>query len=250
MISTIFKSPLPLSSKVVGVTAQFFPQAWREDSECYYGVWVPERYSRAVSKRKAEFVAARVCARHAIRELTGTDTSALIGVNDDRSPQWPKGIVGSLSHTDGLVFAAVALSKDVLSIGVDVETKVEPCHTELIVESVADEQELLLLAKAGLGSETACTLIFSGKESVFKCLYPLTKTYFGFRNLKVVAVDQANQVIKVALDQSVGDLFSKGFCLNVQYAFQGGYVYTSCALMQSDNPTFDTSISRGGEGIP
>jgi hypothetical protein len=53
----------------------------------------------AVAKRRAEFAAGRVCARSALAELGAP--LAPLGVRPDRSPDWPAGLTGSITHTQG-----------------------------------------------------------------------------------------------------------------------------------------------------
>ncbi len=55
--------------------------------------------AEAVEKRQVEFSTARVLARRALYEL-GVSPQSLCP-NDDRSPRWPAGIIGSITHTDG-----------------------------------------------------------------------------------------------------------------------------------------------------
>src|SRR3989338_11284500 len=54
---------------------------------------------RGVAKRQAEYLAGRLCAREALQRLTGTATVQACG--EDRAPQWPVGMVGSITHGSG-----------------------------------------------------------------------------------------------------------------------------------------------------
>ena len=75
----------------------------------------------AVAKRRREFFAGRNLARVAIARL-GVAAMA-IPRNADRSPRWPPGIRGSISHTDEHVMVAVTDSPGIQGIGIDVETE-------------------------------------------------------------------------------------------------------------------------------
>ena len=75
--------------------------------------------ARAVDKRKAEFATARVCARYALIRL-GVKPCALVP-QADRSPTWPPGVKGTISHTTGCCAVAVTTATDVLGIGLDVD---------------------------------------------------------------------------------------------------------------------------------
>ena len=63
--------------------------------------------SRAVRKRRLEFDTVRHCARQALGELGYSPAPLLKG--EWGEPQWPKGIVGSMTHCQGYRAAAVAL---------------------------------------------------------------------------------------------------------------------------------------------
>ena len=62
--------------------------------------------AKAVEKRRAEFGTARVCARRALAQL-GFPPMPLVP-NKDRSPVWPQGVVGSITHTRGYCAVIVA----------------------------------------------------------------------------------------------------------------------------------------------
>ncbi|MCV6604473.1 MAG: hypothetical protein OIF34_04145, partial [Porticoccaceae bacterium] len=69
--------------------------------ECYQqlGIALPQRVSKAVPKRQAEFLAGRHCAALALKSLGFENTEVQSGEN--RIPHWPQGAVGSISHTAG-----------------------------------------------------------------------------------------------------------------------------------------------------
>src|SRR5437763_335927 len=103
---------LPIGALFDGfvVTAQAVPTAL--DGQLY-----PEEracIARAVPKRRAEFATGRVCARQALERL-GVAVGPLLP-HPDRSPAWPPGIVGSISHTDG--YCAVAVAEATRALGI------------------------------------------------------------------------------------------------------------------------------------
>src|SRR5947208_1552294 len=81
------------------------------EEEAYLGNVVPAR--------RREFRAGRLYARQALRGLGIPETAIPIG--PDRAPIWPKGVVGSISHSRNLCAAVVGLSADYLGIGIDIE---------------------------------------------------------------------------------------------------------------------------------
>src|SRR5689334_18679792 len=116
---------------------------------------------RAVEKRVREFTTARTCARRALGKLGLPAAPILRGPN--RAPSWPPGVVGSITHCRGYRAAAVALQRDVLTVGIDAEV-----HEGLpagVLGQVAVDRERAWLAEAPGGVHWD-RLLFSAKESV------------------------------------------------------------------------------------
>src|SRR5699024_10257180 len=78
-----------------------------------------EQVDGAVDSRRHDFAAARACAREAMRRLGIPGGPVVRGGRG--MPVWPPGVVGSLTHTDGLRAAALAPADSVRSLGLDVE---------------------------------------------------------------------------------------------------------------------------------
>lgn len=137
---------------------------------------------RAVPKRRREFEFGRAAARQALANLgRGAE---VVPMGADRAPVWPRGIVGSISHCDQSCVAITADATRFNSVGIDVEPAVplQPDLQEIICTSAEtawlDQQQSEqrgLLAK----------LIFSAKESTYKCQYPLTRHVFDFHGLEL-----------------------------------------------------------------
>jgi 4'-phosphopantetheinyl transferase EntD len=73
----------------------------------------------AAPKRVREFTAGRHIARQAMRQM-GVPAAA-IPVAENRCPVWPRGVIGSISHTNDTVGIALARTHDYVSIGFDIE---------------------------------------------------------------------------------------------------------------------------------
>ncbi len=136
-------------------------------------------------RRALEFKLGRLCAHLAHKELTGKALTHL-GVGEKREPLWPSSIVGSLSHTKGLVCAVVGYQADIEILGIDLE--VWPRVRADLKSQICCEGEVESLKASGLSEEQLLTLIFSAKESLYKALYPRVQKYFGFKAAKVQAV--------------------------------------------------------------
>ena len=130
--------------------------------------------------RQREFAAARACARRALSRL-GIDACALVP-HADRSPRWPDGLVGSISHTRDLCLVAVARRGRLASLGIDVE-RVTGASTDIEELVCTPDERRWLDGQAAAPRGANIRLFFSAKEAFYKCQYPLTKTYLDFHDV-------------------------------------------------------------------
>ncbi len=140
----------------------------------------------AVEKRVREFRAGRACARRALAQLGVHDFALVAG--PDRDPIWPRGIVGSITHCAGFVGAAVAPAESIRGLGLDAEPA-EALKDEL-VPLVCTPAERDWLAQVG---QDWAKVVFSAKEAVFKCLYPLTRAWLDFQDVSLTIDTRAGQ---------------------------------------------------------
>ena len=182
-------------------------QSVQQLARCYP---LPAQLQRAVLKRQASFLAGRVCARKALTALTGSQ-SGLIPMQPDRSPAWPAGIVGAITHTTGYAAALVGLECHYQGIGIDCEAIMSPGQLNLQRHiCVAHELEGLQRTHRQVPPETLLTLVFSAKESLFKCLYRQGEAFFGFSAARVVGLDQERQMFVIELLQDLTPALSIG----------------------------------------
>lgn len=171
---------------------------------------LPTPLQRAVLKRQVSFLAGRICARNALTALTGSQPG-LIPVQPDRAPEWPPGIAGAITHTTGYAAALVGLERHYQGIGIDCETIMSPANLNLQRHiCVAHELEGLQYAQQQWSPEMLLTLIFSAKESLFKCLYRQVGKFFGFSAARVVVLDQGQQMFIIELLQDLTPTLSAG----------------------------------------
>jgi 4'-phosphopantetheinyl transferase EntD len=141
--------------------------------------------ANAVESRRREFATGRMCARAALARLGQPAVAVIRGPGG--APQWPEGIVGSITHCDGYRAAAVALTKDVVSLGVDAEPD-EPLPDHDMLDLIALEQERVRLRELAAGTPGTSwdRLLFATKESVYKTWFPLARCWLGFESAEVV----------------------------------------------------------------
>jgi len=136
--------------------------------------------ARAVDKRRREFAAGRALARSLLQGL-GVSRVA-IPAGHDRAPRWPRGFVGSISHCDDLCVVVVAPASVVTSIGVDIEP-VGPLSPDVSALVVTDAERRMLSMLDGLNAAVSERIVFSAKESVHKCIYPLVGVTLEFTDI-------------------------------------------------------------------
>jgi len=121
---------------------------------------------RAVEKRKREFRKARACARGLLEEFGVRDFALLSGAQ--REPLWPDGLVGSVTHTEGLCAVVVGSGARYAGLGIDVEPA-QPLETP-IAERVCVRGEFEHASSVTkLEPLVAARLVFSAKEAFYKC---------------------------------------------------------------------------------
>lgn len=137
---------------------------------------------RAVPQRLAEFTAGRAAARLAMQRL-GLPPQA-VPAAPDRSPVWPAGLNGSISHANGT--CAAVLTRDASRrLGLDIEDPA-PLGADLwpLVLTPVEMTELDNVAQSDRGA--IAKRIFCIKEAAYKAQFPLTGAVIGFQALEVI----------------------------------------------------------------
>ena len=125
----------------------------------------------AAPSRRRDFLCGRACAHAALRAL-GRDGGP-IAVGDRREPSWPAGVVGSISHAGSLAGAVVARAVDASGLGLDIEL-LEPPLDRNLRPLLLTPGELSHVQVLEATEPSAAKILFSAKESVYKCLFPRT----------------------------------------------------------------------------
>jgi 4'-phosphopantetheinyl transferase EntD len=138
--------------------------------------------ARAVPKRRREFAKGRECARNALGRLGFGEVMLLSG--ESREPLWPAGAVGSITHTAGLCAVAVARSDGYAGIGIDAEPAA-PLAADIAKRVSGPHDERSFTRVSSLDGAVLPRLVFSVKEAVYKCLFPITRVFLGFDDVNV-----------------------------------------------------------------
>ena len=187
-----------------------------------------EYLSRAVPKRVKEFAAGRACARRAMAEF-GIDGFAL-RVAPDRQPVWPAGLVGSITHTEGICAAVVGRCEEFSGLGVDTEIVGHVSHD--IWHSICTVRELAWLDSLPAAQRAAAvTLVFAAKEAFYKCQYPITREWLDFHDLCVeVRWGAAEATFSVAAERAICVAATIFMPLLGRYRLHEGYASAGIAI--------------------
>ncbi|MFP6816703.1 MAG: 4'-phosphopantetheinyl transferase superfamily protein [Pseudomonadales bacterium] len=134
--------------------------------------------ANAIDKRRWEFATGRHLARQAMSAI-GVAPQAILR-DTSRRPVWPKGCIGSITHANSLVVAAVARREMLGSIGIDLE-QAGRVSTKLYGR-LFTEQERVANQDA---DERWPGLLFSAKEAGYKAVNPLVGEFIGFHEAEV-----------------------------------------------------------------
>lgn len=120
----------------------------------------------AVEQRRREFAAGRLLARRLVKSF---GHSGPLGRQPDGLPDWPPGIVGSITHCVSLAAVAIGSAADCSGIGIDVE--VNKPMPEGVPKLILTEEER---SWSEAGHVTALQ-IFCAKEALDKAIYRSAK---------------------------------------------------------------------------
>jgi 4'-phosphopantetheinyl transferase EntD len=184
---------------------------------------------KAVPKRKQEFTAGRLCARRALAKIGISNFPILIG--KDRTPIWPSGIAGSISHCKGYCGVAVVQKTDIESIALDVESVGQVKRG--IWKHFCNQQELSWINSLPEDQQQKnAALIFSTKECFYKCQYPITKKWLNFHDV-TISIDSNQNEFEVKFLINIGSSFERGTCLKGNYLISSHYVFSGMTLRKN-----------------
>ncbi len=204
----------PPSAELVIAEEPMWSSPLRSEEEAYI--------EGAIEKRRREFRAGRHAAHAALAALGAPDRPLLRG--ERREPLWPSGYLGSIAHCRELCLAVCAREGELAGLGIDVEP-LEPLprgvgryiHTETEARFVEEHP-----------GEHPERLIFSAKESLYKCYYPLLQRYFGFQAV-ALTVDTERQYFDFTPAPG-GDLRFPALRFHGRYRIGKDHLVTACYL--------------------
>lgn len=205
--------------------AEFSVDQYHDELFTKFSIPFPTQLTLAVVKRKAEYLASRYAAQRALRLFGCNETP---GTSPDRSPVWPSGWCGSLSHSDECSIAVIAPKKSGMMPGIDIEFFAPQTMTETADMFMSADEKYVLL-NSGIDYTTALLIIFSVKESLFKAIYPEVGRFFNFDAAKVCRIDTSDKKITLELTQNLSRNRIIGSRIEGFYSISDGRVITVVA---------------------
>ncbi|MCP4203039.1 MAG: 4'-phosphopantetheinyl transferase superfamily protein [bacterium] len=189
-----------------------------------------ETVAGAVAKRRREFGAGRASARRALASL-GVDADEVpLPMAADRCPVWPPGFTGSITHCEGFCGAAVARASDVAAVGFDAEPS-RPVEQDLIPLVLTDRERTENRVAVGDGPNWS-KLVFSAKESFYKCYYPVTLTALDFHDVEIALKSDGKSFEAEIVSCAAPPLLGRRNLVG-RYIACGGFIFTAVSLQQA-----------------
>ena len=180
----------------------------------------PEEWAQAHQfrpKRRQEFAAGRVAARRALAQLGHEPVALPIGYG--RAPVWPPGLIGSISHAHEIALAAAGPDSCIAALGIDIERQ----------NALSDELAILIITP-GDSPVADPTLLFSIKESAFKCLFRSVGRVIDYTETRVAIAAEAGTFVLAPSTQATTS-FAK---VHGYFDMAHGYWRACCILEQSE----------------
>ncbi|AOT09919.1 4'-phosphopantetheinyl transferase family protein [Pseudoalteromonas luteoviolacea] len=221
-----FKPQLPYVSRCM----KFSPDIYQDADYAYFNQPLPDKLHRAVAKRKAEYLAGRVCAANALEQIG--HTHFIVQSADDRSPIWPVGVCGSITHSKGFAMAVATDQPNVLGIGIDIEHMMTDKQESELRGQILIDDEASAFAALGQDHQKPLTLVFSAKESIYKALYSVVQSFFGFEAAKLIAHDTYR--LQFVLTTDLHSSLPTGTKITVYHQSTNDMVLTECVNLNTD----------------
>ncbi len=207
---------------------RFDKTVYQDEDYLGHGIALPSAIAGSALKRRGEYLAGRIAADRVLTALGYPRFDLRPG--EDRSPCWPQGIQGALTHHASLAICIgwSRPEREVAGLGIDIETLIGPPRGHDLWPGIISVEERAFFTTLPLPFATCLTLAFSAKESLFKALYPLISRYFDFLDSKVIYL-RDNRItlellVALAPNLPAGSRFECG------YAVEGDDVLTVLSL--------------------
>jgi len=177
------------------------------------------------SKRRAEFSFGRYCAHRALSKFE-LESVPILRNTESREPFWPESVRGSITHSEGFAAAAVGLAKDVSGIGIDLEGLSRVVDFNIRRHVCVDKERDFLESLPTERANRYLRIIFSAKESIFKCFFPISRTYLSFQDAAII-IDEKKFEFSFVLSKACSGITSAGFQHSGRFSIKDDLLLTS-----------------------
>ena len=190
---------------------------------------LPEEQAIAESfgsqKRLAEFTMGRIYAHEAL-SMFGLESEPILRNHETREPCWPDSVWGSITHSAGFAAVAIGLKKEIKGVGIDLESFSRSVDFNIRRLVCVDSELEWLESLPTKQANRALRIIFSAKESIFKCFYPGTKTYLTFKDA-AVTINETENNFSFTIFKSCPGIIQQGFPHHGRYSEMDKMLLTS-----------------------
>ncbi|CRY53392.1 MULTISPECIES: 4'-phosphopantetheinyl transferase family protein [Yersinia] len=210
---------------------------YRDELFAVYGIAFPGNLHKAVTKRRAEYLAGRFVARQVLNMLEIRDYPLTNGAG--RAPQWPTGLIGSISHNSQRALCAAQVITPAVGpltenrithgIGLDIEGLIPVERAADLWPGILSEEEYRQFQQGPLPFNHLLTLAFSAKESLFKAVYPQLGRYFDFLEAHLTDYSLDSGRFELQLLRGLSDEFPAGRCFDGSFTITDNDIQTFIA---------------------
>lgn len=135
-------------------------------------------------------------------------------------PIFPRGIIGSISHSDKKCFVAMSTDNKYKSIGIDIE-EYSKLNLNLCRYFLHENEIELVNRQIGVFQQIMAAALFSLKEAFYKMQYSISKSYLDFLDAQVIFTEAGSIQFRLFCD--IGIDTDK---IEAYYSFDIVHVYT------------------------
>lgn len=142
------------------------------------------------ASRRVEFFSGRRCA-HAAMKAAGYPALPILR-HRDRSPLWPLNILGSISHGASLAAAIIRNPhQPMIGLGLDIEDLSRDVRSDITRHTLTPAERDRWASGSGQLSREA-RIIFSIKEAIYKCYFPIARVPLGFQDAEITEITDSD----------------------------------------------------------
>lgn len=199
--------------------------------------------ARALPGRRREFTTTRQCARTALAQLGFSPAPILRGPRGE--PQWPAGVVGSITHCAGYRAAVVARRTALHSLGIDAEPHAGLPPGVWKIVSLPAERAMLHELAAVAPQRYWDRIVFSVKESVYKAWYPMVNQWLDFHDVEVTLHPGSGSFSASILRSAPVPAAPTGSVVEGRFQISDGRVVTAAIIAAPPSISADRVDLRG-----